>query len=371
MLVLLLLLTSSLSGADEPPIPRFHPDTFEDEYISDPLLPPPPGALDEFTIFDIDGVVVVRPSAKAIALGYDQGVLDDTVLAVLESREGTYDFVAVTHTTELPYTFTAGAFHRAYNNAELRGVGRVPQTALSVDTRSVLWLNHLDYWTFDLKVRDWVLCHELSHYWLAFAKLPDPEHRTDLLGRQTAHWSYWTQTPNSPIEGNAWVDNGDGTFTTDLEVEPRFSTLDLYLMGLAGPDEVEPFFYIDDPQSSDRTAVSGPEHLYKDYYDDVQPVTVAGTRVDVDIDDIIAANGARRPVVGEAPTSFNILPVLVLAPGETLEEEHLQTFADHRSGWAQAWSTMTGGGSSITFDIAEDWGPPETSGPALVPRGAW
>jgi len=378
--LLLLALLGPASVAQDAPsapalpddVPRYHPHTFTDVVLDgSSAVIPPPDLLDAFSVVDVGDVIVVRPSVESMAFGFDQSTLDLVVARALQAREHDYDFVMVTHTWRLPHTFDAGAFHRTYNNGELQGIGQARRSTPGMNTRSVLWMNHVDYWhPYGQDVHAWVFSHELSHYWLAHGMLPERERRNDLLGRQTAHWSYFMHTPNSPIEGNAWIDHGDGSFTTDLDVEPRFSSLDLYLMGLDGPDKVEPFFYIDDPQGADRHKASGPEHLYQDVRE-IEPVTVEGTRVDVTIDEIVAALGQRSPRVGQAPTHFDLLTVLVLNPSEDLEPATLDRVDELQTAWEAGWSHYTGERSTISFEVREDWGPPPMQAPALVPRGAW
>jgi len=217
-------------------------------------------------------------------------------------------------------------------------------------------MNDLDQW--DSYVGDhagWVFAHEVAHYWLARPVLPgqDP---TALLGRQSAHWSYYVHTPNSPVEGNAWIDNGDGTFTTDEEVASTFSGLDLYLMGMEEAENVPDFFYIHDPKGSDNNKESTPQHIASRYGEE-RGVTVSGTRVDVTVEDVIAANGPRRPTIENSPTRFRMLPIFVVGPNEAVETSHLERLSELTQGWTDAWSHFTQERSSCSFAIDENWVP--------------
>ena len=58
------------------------------------------------------------------------------------------------------------------------------------------------------------------------------------LGRDAAHWSALMHAEGSVQDGNAWRDNEDGTFTL-TDSFSRFSTLDLYAMGMIAPERVE------------------------------------------------------------------------------------------------------------------------------------
>lgn len=209
---------------------------------------------------------------------------------------------------------------------------------------------------------------ELGHYWLAYPTIDHPELEADaLLGRSASHWSYWLDTGNSPVEGNAWLDNGDGTFTTDLDRVGTFSPLDLYLMGFVGPEEVPPFFLVQ-TDADERADSSSPEHLWGE-----QPITVAGTRVELTIDDVIASVGPRAPLAADSPRDFTLLTILVLGPTELLTDELLERVRERQQQWTEAWTELTLGHSTVDFTIAEEAlsAPPLSAAPTLIPRGAW
>ena len=135
-----------------------------------------------------------------------------------------------------------------------------------------------------------ILAHEVGHRWLAFPTFINNQGQrsTDLLGRQMAHWSFLKDTDGSVMEGNDIRDNGDGTFTT-VGVYEGFSPLDQYLMGLRRPDQVPQFFYV---TGSDENPERAPRN----------GVAIEGTRVNVNINQIIAAVGPRVPAVTTKPT---------------------------------------------------------------------
>ena len=95
-----------------------------------------------------------------------------------------------------------------------------------------------------------ILGEEAGHRWSAFVRFDDAGMcSTELLGRAEAHWSFFLDSDASDLEGNSWVDNMDGSFTTD-EASERFSPLDQYLMGVRPDSQVDPFFFVDDPSTS-------------------------------------------------------------------------------------------------------------------------
>lgn len=138
-----------------------------------------------------------------------------------------------------------------------------------------------------------VLGQEVGHRWLAFFEFRDHtgEESTQLLGRGDAHWSFFFDSDASVMEGNDIEDLGGGAFRTVGAVS-RYSLLDQYAMGLVSPSQVPPFFYVQSPTNinPNRNRESGPQ----------VGVTFNGTRRDVLIDDIIAANGPRVPSSDES-----------------------------------------------------------------------
>lgn len=150
-----------------------------------------------------------------------------------------------------------------------------------------------------------VLGQEAGHRWLAFVRFEDAGGAPsgELLGRDFAHWSFHHDTDASDMEGNDIADNGNGTFTT-VGATSRYSALDRYLMGLIPPGQVPEFFFVRDPSS--HVPQSEPEI----------GVTFSGTRVEVGIDDVIAAEGPRVPASADAPKRFGMAFVLLTTDGQ-------------------------------------------------------
>ena len=92
---------------------------------------------------------------------------------------------------------------------------------------------------------------EVGHRWLAYLNFRDHTGaRSDaLLGRDLAHWSFFFDSDASVMEGNDIEDQGGGQFRT-VDAVKRYSMLDQYAMGLVGPNDVPPFFYVEAPASS-------------------------------------------------------------------------------------------------------------------------
>lgn len=165
-----------------------------------------------------------------------------------------------------------------------------------------------------------IIAHEMGHLWLASASVRspvDPELRL-MTGRQGAHWQFAFNSEASVLEGNRILDQGPGArprFRTVATVE-GYSPLDQYLMGFRPPEEVPPtFFVMNSGQNPSRSPQVG--------------VSFDGDRRDVDISEIIAAEGRRTPDHTVAQRRFRIGFVLIAATGvDPLPEEieKLDTF---------------------------------------------
>ena len=162
-----------------------------------------------------------------------------------------------------------------------------------------------------------ILAHEVGHRWLAFTRFIDSrgQRSTDLLGRQLGHWSFVLDTDGSVMEGNNIRDNGDGTFTTTASWQ-GFSPLDEYLMGYRRPGEVPPFFYV---SGSDQDPEASPQ----------SSVTFRGQRVDVDVSQIIAAEGPRVPAMTEKPVQVAF--VLLSRQGESASLDSIKKMNRYRN----------------------------------------
>lgn len=116
-----------------------------------------------------------------------------------------------------------------------------------------------------------------------------------LLGRDRVHWSFFVHSGGSPLEGNNWRETAPGVFRTEPPTF-RFSSLDLYLMGVLAPEDVEPSFLIADPDvgmfrdenGGTITPSTGPDPGDRG-------LEIRGRRVDFGVGDIIRANGPRNP----------------------------------------------------------------------------
>lgn len=184
---------------------------------------------------------------------------------------------------------------------------------------------------------------EAGHQWLAFLMFDDAGVSSDLLlGRDFAHWSFFLDSDASDMEGNNWVDNANGTFTSN-ELTIRYSPLDQYAMGLRSASEVPDFFFIRNPTGTIRTRSSSPEI----------GVTVSGTRQNVSISQITASEGVRPPgFTGVNPTTvWHQAFILLVRAGTTPSSTDLSKIETIRSSWIPYFANAVGGRGSISTTL--------------------
>ncbi len=137
--------------------------------------------------------------------------------------------------------------------------------------------------------------HEIGHRWAAYLNRP----ALNLSAPNGFHWGpsdHVGQMGNGPFllaEGGGYrVTNADDS---ENFVANPFSNLELYLMGLARPDEVQPHRFLSDPSVSVQ-------------FDSVLPA--ASTRL-VSIDDIVSVYGPRVPAMAASQNAFSAVYVVV------------------------------------------------------------
>ena len=139
------------------------------------------------------------------------------------------------------------------------------------------------------------LLQEMGHMWGSYVTV---KHRPDdsdfhfdlLIGdnrndiNQVAHWGRAFNDEDSPMDydGVQWMDNGDGTFTLTPVADEKlaYCDLDLYLMGLLPPEQVKPFYVV---QNSRDEGIS----------------RFAAQRLDLSAQNVIWAHGPRVPAHGQ------------------------------------------------------------------------
>lgn len=160
-----------------------------------------------------------------------------------------------------------------------------------------------------------LLGHETGHLFLALASV-DAGGSRPMLGAQNAHWSFNFNSEASLLEGNRIDDRGpqaEFRYLTTGTVE-GYSPLDQYLMGLRAYWEVPPTFAVLNataPRVGSGVGAPIPASKLPQ-----TGVLLQGDRLDISIDDIIAAEGRRIPDHTVAQSRFRFAFVLIHREGE-------------------------------------------------------
>jgi PKD repeat protein len=145
------------------------------------------------------------------------------------------------------------------------------------------------------------------------------------------------------MEGCAWQDNGDGTFTT-TEVLNEISELDEYLFGLRPASQVSPMFVLDDPNPVPPAGDAAFPFL---------GFTTSADRIDFTIEDIIAENGPRVPDASIAPHHFTMAFVLIVPQGTAPLPADLAYLEDFRNEWEEYFHQETEQAGTMTTTLPQ------------------
>jgi uncharacterized protein (TIGR03437 family) len=156
-----------------------------------------------------------------------------------------------------------------------------------------------------------LLGHEAGHLFLALVSVPDPTNpgNQPMLGRALVHWAFTYDSEASFLEGNRIRDDGPNVsprFTTTGTVE-GYSPLDQYLMGFRTPDEVpQTFAVLNASEAQTRAPQTG--------------IGFSGSRLDVNIADVIQVAGRRIPDSTVAQRKFRFAFLLIVPAGSNLSD---------------------------------------------------
>ncbi len=313
--------------------------------------------------------------AEALAQGGDPmpWILGSLETAFYKKFEDDYQYLTVLMVMDLGFFF---AFYSPMAN-DVRGIGYDSMFANEVfDTSGnqldgFIFMNYYGLWAENPAVGRYVFGQEFMHRWGSFTNIDKEGLATDaLLGRDTAHWSYYLHTPNSPMEGNTWLDNADGTWTTENEGVSTYSDLDLYLMGLVGPEEVgeQTLLLVDEADAAAAVVepASTPEFL--DRYSGGTNVTLPATPITFTVDDIIAAEGERVPSAADSPKDFRMAFLVLVLSEDTFGDAEITAIDGVRRTFEADWEEDVGYRADLDTTLgnstAPTWGEPLDTGEA-------
>jgi hypothetical protein len=272
-------------------------------------------------------------------------------------RDDSVDGIAIYQTFYTDIIFYAGAYSTG-GNPGVDGIAPPSGDRGSNVPRepAVLHMNRFDYgYNETLNRSAHVSLHEFGHRWLLFVRLKEGDAITQSLNPISAHPAQYVHTPaafsvysdkDTSVMGGAWfTDYGDGRFQSGDSDSYGYSWLDLYLMGLAAPEEVPPSFYIAD------SGLGGAYYPPANYM-------VTGTRHDFTVGQVIDGTGVRNPTAAGAQRTFRIYFVLLTNPGQVLTDADIERMENHRSMFVQNFRRATGGrGEVVTSYVAPQSGP--------------
>jgi subtilase family serine protease/flagellar hook assembly protein FlgD/fibronectin type 3 domain-containing protein len=203
------------------------------------------------------------------------------------------------------------------------------------------------------------LAHEVGHRWLSHVRYRDElgELRDDLLGRDESHWSFLLGSDASFLYGSRWRANGDGSYTA-VEVESRFSELDLYLMGFLAPEEVSPLTLLVNPEV-DRTRI--PELGSR----------ITATERMVRLDQVVAAEGARLPDYHASQKEFATAFVFLTQKDIVASESDLADVETIRRAFVTTFFGLTLGRGFVDTNLLEVTPPDPTAIPDTARALDW
>lgn len=203
-----------------------------------------------------------------------------------------------------------------------------------------------------------VAAHEVMHRWVAHPQyLRNGQPSSDLLGSGDAHWSFFLDTDASVMYGADWRQGQDGTFES-VDIRHRLSALDLYLAGWYAASEVPAMTLI-------RNGVGA---IAQDL--PVLGFRTPGNSESIEIDQIIAANGARIPDVMQSPKQLTAGLVLLVRPGQSINEQAIFDLQRFARDFEARFAAMTRGRASFSIrnepaQIAPVGAPTSVTGGAL------
>ena len=316
--------------------------------LTDAVVGLSPGTTAEFSTVDLSGAGPTSGGAAAVGERFAADIQLDTVTVARKFYETHADnFDQLIIWTDARVVTDAFAYETTIAN-EIRGLG-LDVFDLSKGfgsggrLRSLAIMDALTKYPDDPAQRFLnegstlaVLAHEVAHRWLAFLQFRNHrgELSDDLLGRDMVHWSFFLDSDASVMEGNDIQDLAGGSFRT-VGAMNGYSPLDLYAMGLLPESEVPTFFYVESPANVNpsRNRESAP----------TLNVTFNGTRRDVLIQDIVAANGPRIPTAADSPRVHTQAFIYVASAGRTAAADQIDKLDRIRRQWEGFFSQATGG----------------------------
>jgi hypothetical protein len=298
------------------------------------------------------GTELSLPIAEAFVLGaFDPWEVWGRLKPAFFVNETAIDAVAMYQSFYSDLIFYAGAYSTG-GNAGVDGI-RPPSInggSKAKRTPNLLHMNQLTYgYNVAPESASKVMLHEFGHRWLYFFRIQENGATSNVLNPISAHPAAYVHTPSAfPVYGTSESSvMGGGFFTPEGASSYRtrasnmgFSWMDLYLMGLAAPQEVGPWFYL-----------HGTE-LPQAYWppDDI---VVSGEKREVRVEQMLAVHGARNPSTAYSQREFRVLFVLVTESGKEPSAAEVAKMNEWRSLLEKNFAIATGGRGSVRTQFVQ------------------
>ncbi len=323
--------------------------------LRDAVVALSPGATSDFTAVDLSGASAATPGGTA-ALG--ERFASERSIDLVGAARAFYaefgdDYDQLVFWTDTRVTDNdTFAFESTVRN-QIRGIGQ-DQVDLSAQygsggrLASVVLMDTLAKYPADPNARVngentslSLVGHETGHRWGATLKFADGGGTNDAwLGRQLAHWGFFTDTDASVLEGNEIQDQA-GSFRTGSP-SLRYSPFDLYSMGVMSEGEVPATFYVAQP------VIVEPTNLGFDRESSPRSgVVLNGSRRDVTIAMVVQAMGARSPAAGSGPRTHRQAWVYVTSAGRGADQASVSKLDSFRRAFEGFFEQATGGRMSV------------------------
>jgi subtilase family serine protease/flagellar hook assembly protein FlgD/fibronectin type 3 domain-containing protein len=274
-----------------------------------------------------------------------------------------YDFLVVFTTFEFD-TGTAFAYYTPIRNS-VAGIGLPPADVgqsfgSPARLQGIITMAALARHEFNPSAPSYdatldTLAHEIMHRWAVYPRWRNPEGAIgdELLGAQSAHWSYFVDSHASVMYGGDWRERAAGEFES-ADASRRYNEIELYLAGFVGASEAGSLRLIRGATGDRNARVE-------------VGARIRGSAVPISVADIAAAEGPRVPSASDSQRRFRAAMVLVRRPGESIDAATLTGLEQLRVAFERRFAQFTGGRAALSLALD---GVPAVGGTAVGLSGS-
>jgi hypothetical protein len=298
------------------------------------------------------GTELAAPILEPFVLGeLDPFAVWERVQSAFAISNDAVDGVLIYQNMFTDLVFFAGAYATG-GNPQVGGINRGSESVVAPREPSLMHMNHLTYgWNSGPQSSANVMLHEFGHRWLYFVSIDENGAASKVLNPTSAHPAGYVHTPAAfTVTGDAKESSvmGGGFFTREDDGRYRarslnvgYSWADLYLMGLASPEEVTPWFYLADTEPALPLA-----------YWPADGTVVSGEKRDVNLQQIVSVHGPRLPAAAASQKVFRAAFVLLTEPGQEPSVEEVAKMNEWRALFERNFSIATGGRAVVSTTFA-------------------